>query len=256
MAVPLAAAEKACAASCPRGRVAKNNRARRADALRPAPIPTKAGASVAGTPRRSPRLGVGHPGSAWRRSRRGLASPRAILALWGAAGAAPGSAQARPALPGSRAPTWQLCSSSKPSSSPSWQFCETPKPRGSVRPPPLALLALWRSGPPCSTLAAPPPSGSRARGPAAVGLPRLLPRSPPPREELRGAGAGAGAGAGETRKERKGGERPGESWVNRSGPGWTRVGLRLEAVQVLEEYLGELLACCGIRRGHDGAIQA
>jgi hypothetical protein len=42
----MAAAVKEYAASCPRCQVAKNNRARRADALRPTPIPTKAGVSV------------------------------------------------------------------------------------------------------------------------------------------------------------------------------------------------------------------
>ena len=30
----------------------------------------------------------------------------------------------------------------------------------------------------------------------------------------------------------------------------------IDIASELEEYLGELLACCGIRRGHDGAIQA
>ena len=42
----MAAAVKEYAASCPRCQVARNNRARRADALRPTPIPTKAGVSV------------------------------------------------------------------------------------------------------------------------------------------------------------------------------------------------------------------
>ena len=42
----MAAAVKDYAASCPRCQISKNNRARRADALRPTPIPTKAGVSV------------------------------------------------------------------------------------------------------------------------------------------------------------------------------------------------------------------